>query len=61
MEEQRKAFEEWFSQSFPRESIERFKAIGSGGSPYKSQACHCAWLAWLAAIEHAKRTMCNKN
>lgn len=31
------------------------------GHNYQSIITQEAWLAWQAAIEHAKKTMCNRN
>lgn len=57
-DDQRAAFEAWFISD----------VNGSGADldrhesdVYEIYATQISWEAWQAAIEHAKKTMCNRN
>lgn len=54
MNEQREAFEAFIQPRFA--STERYTHPQYNGDPrpYKDPAVEFAWLAWQAAIEHAK-------
>ena len=57
-EEQRAAFEAWAKSSMV--STERWiDDFGCGA--YRDPATQFAWQTWKMAIEHAKKTMCNRN
>lgn len=56
MDDQRAAFEAWASRHTSTMHVE----LDHSGI-YIHHATQVAWLAWQAAIEHAKKTMCNRN
>jgi len=62
-DDNRAAFEAWYCSVFRFGHLERFKHPQYDGDPlpYKLLSCNTAWLAWQAAIEHAKKTMCERS
>lgn len=52
-DDQRAAFEAWAKS--------RNAPIEITANVYHNVSVEFAWLAWQAAIEHAKKTMCNRN
>lgn len=60
-DDQRAAFEAWATVNEPELNLTVHPKKSAWPGEYKFQSTHCAWLAWQAAIEHAKQTMCNRN
>ena len=52
-DDQRAALEAWAKS--------RNAPIEITANVYHNVSVEFAWLAWQAAIEHAKKTMCNRN
>jgi hypothetical protein len=61
--EQREAFEAWITQPPIEASILRYgdDAARMWRGQYKQYSVQLAWDAWRAAIEHAMKTMSNRN
>ena len=60
----REEFEKWISSPPFERSVDRYpedaeKFAWPGN--YKDLDVDLAWFTWQAAIEHAKKTMCNRN
>jgi hypothetical protein len=53
-DDQRAAFEAWCETRHL--DTERYEC-----GVYEWYYTEAAWIAWQAAIEHAKKTMCNRN
>jgi hypothetical protein len=53
IDEQRQAFEAWAKS--------RNAPIDITANVYHNVSVEFAWVAWQAAIEHAKKTMSNRN
>jgi len=54
-DDQRAAFEAWVNGRWSTDKIPDWS------NEYKSAMTHVAWMAWQAAIEHAKKTMGERN
>ena len=62
-DQSRAAFEAWAKSTFRYICLHRYEHPQYDGDPlpYKSSMCDAAWLAWLAAIEHAMKTMSERS
>jgi hypothetical protein len=61
-EKQRAAFEEWMKHKWPGCSLCRQnRSDEECPEPYVDFEATVAWEAWQVALEHAKKTMCNRN
>jgi len=63
VEEHRKAFEIWMNEQAydPYPYLDRFDDEEEQPGDYEFHLVQVAWESWQAAIEHAKKTMCNRN
>jgi hypothetical protein len=60
--EQREAFEAWMREQNYEQQFDRFDEDHEHQpNEYEDWNCQVAYEAWQAAIEHAKKTMCNRN
>jgi hypothetical protein len=61
MDDQREAFETWVASRHASSLRFAFDDTDNYPGHYKNYSVQLAWEAWQAAIEHAKKTMCNRN